>query len=542
MKNLGYLLISAFFLIYGCSSDDGGTPPVVDNPVQMDPDPDPDPDPVENSVKLSNDAALGSILTDSEGKTLYFFSLDTKDTSACTSTNCLGAWPIFYEETITLDAGLDMTDFATIDRTDGEKQTTYKGWPLYYFANDNAAGDTGGESVNDVWFVAKPDYSLMYVKAQLVGHDSKNYLEDYNEGEGETFYLVDIEGNTLYGFVADRKDTNNYTESDFSNDPVWPIAEITLDKIPSILNADDFGTIDVFGRTQLTYKGWPLYYFGQDAARGDNTGISFPAPGVWPIVNVNTEMAAEPEPAESSVKLADDATFGKILTDADGMSLYFFSLDTKDTSACTTSGCLGAWPIFYQENVIADTGLEPADFATIDRADGEKQTTYKGWPLYYFAGDSAAGDTAGDMVNNVWFIAKPDYSLMYVRAQLVGNDGNNYLGDYTEGDGLTFYITDIDGRTLYGFLNDTKDTNNYTQSDFSNNGTWPIAEITLDKIPSILDAADFGSIDVFGRTQLTYKGWPLYYFGPDGARGDNKGVSVPSPGVWPIVNTDTVPL
>lgn len=529
MKNITFLMFLTVFLFQSCSSDNDPAPKIDDDPIQMD-----DPEP-ENSVRLADDAALGKILTDSEGMSLYFFSLDTKDNSECFD-GCLNAWPIFYEENLTVDAGLQTSDFKTIERTDGSKQTTYKGWPLYYFANDNAAGDTNGDDVNNVWYIAKPDYSLMYVRSQLVGHDGKSYLGDYTEGEGSTPYITDIDGNTLYIFINDTKDKNNFTNPDFSNDSFWPIAEIDLDKIPSILDMADFGSIDVFGRTQLTYNGWPLYYFGQDEARGDNKGISFPAPGVWPIANVETAMAPEPEP---TVKLAEDLTFGNILTDAEGASLYFFSLDTKDTSACTSAECLGAWPIFYQEDIIVGEGLDDSDFATIERTDGAMQTTYKGWPLYYFAGDNTVGDTNGDKVNNVWFIAKPDYSLMYVRAQLVGHDGKNYLGDYTEGDGTTFYITDIEGRTLYGFIADTKDTNSYTNPDFSNDAVWPIYEMELDKIPSILDAADFGSIDVFGRTQITYKGWPLYYFGQDQARGDNKGISFPAPGVWPILNVDT---
>ena len=532
MKNIGFLLLSSTFLFLGCSKDSNPDPPVANPPIQMD-----DPEPTPNSVQLSNNTTFGQIMTDVDGMALYYFSLDTKDTSECLD-GCLSAWPVFYKESITVDGGLNVADFATIDRTDGAKQTTYKGWPLYYFASDANAGDTNGDGVNDVWFVAKPDYSLMYVKAQLVGHDDKNYLGDYTEGEGTTPYLVDIEGRTLYRFINDAKDTNNFTNEDFSNDGVWPIAQITSDKIPSILNPDDFGSIDVFGKTQLTYKGWPLYYFGQDADRGDNKGISFPAPGVWPIVNVNTEPAPEPE---STVKLAEDATFGKILTDPDGTSLYFFSLDTKDTSACL-AGCLNAWPVFYSEEIIVDAGLDAGDFATIDRTDGAKQTTYKGWPLYYFAGDGAAGDTSGDGVNDVWYIGKPDYSVMYVRSQLVGHDAVNYLGDYSEGDGQTFYITDGEGRTLYGYVQDTSNNNNYTNADFSNDSVWPIFETTLDRVPSILDVADFGSITVFGRTQLTYKGWPMYYFGQDENRGDNKGVSFPGPGIWPILNIDTTAL
>ena len=270
MKNIFLELFVSIFLLQSCSSDDDPAPKIDDDPQQMD-----NPEPVVNSIKLGDDATLGKILTDADGMSLYFFSLDTKDNSECLD-GCLDAWPVFYKEDITLDTGLDAADFATIDRTDGSKQTTYQGWPLYYFANDNAAGDTNGDDVNNVWYIAKPDYTLMYARTQLVGHDGLNYLGDYTVGDGTTPYITDIDGNTLYIFINDKKDSNNFTNPDFSNDTVWPIAEITLDKIPSILNTADFGSIDVFGRTQLTYKGWPLYYFGQDEARGDNKGISFP--------------------------------------------------------------------------------------------------------------------------------------------------------------------------------------------------------------------------------------------------------------------------
>jgi predicted lipoprotein with Yx(FWY)xxD motif len=241
----------------------------------------------------------------------------------------------------------------------------------------------------------------------------------------------------------------------------------------------------------------------------------------------------------ANVRLASDAAFGSILVDGNGNSLYFFSRDTKTTSECT-DGCLNNWPVFYNADISVGTGLEASDFGTITRGDGSRQTTYKGWPLYYFANDNVAGDTNGDGVGGVWFIAKPDYSVMYANAQLIGNDGNNYLEDYTLGDGSTSYIVSVMGRTMYTFVNDRNGVNNFTAQDFSNNGVWPIVEISLDEIPSVLNNGDFGTIDVFGRSQLTYKGWPLYYFGQDTSRGDNKGISVPNPGVWPIANLNTV--
>lgn len=239
--------------------------------------------------------------------------------------------------------------------------------------------------------------------------------------------------------------------------------------------------------------------------------------------------------ASFDVELSTDATLGTILVDGNGNSLYFFAKDSKETSNCT-GGCIDNWPVFYKGGLDVGEGLSSEDFGEITRADGSKQTTYKNWPLYYFANDVNAGDTKGEAIGGVWFIAKPNYSIMYASSQLIGNDGKNYLGDYTVGEGATNYFVSIAGRTMYTFMNDARNTNNFTKSDFSNNGAWPIVEITLDQIPSTLNANEFGTIDVFGRTQLTYKGWPLYYFGQDTERGDNKGVSVPNPGVWPVVN------
>tara|TARA_R110000787_G_scaffold192886_11_gene304422 strand:+ start:316 stop:762 length:447 start_codon:yes stop_codon:yes gene_type:complete len=136
--------------------------------------------------------------------------------------------------------------------------------------------------------------------------------------------------------------------------------------------------------------------------------------------------------------------------------------------------------------------LDVNDFNTITRVDGTKQTTYKNWPLYYFANDSNAGETNGDGVGGVWFIAKPDYSIMYTNAQSTGNDGNdgnNYMGDYSIGNGVTNYIVSVARRTMYTFSNYQNNTNNFTATDFSNNSVWPIVEITLDQIPSTLDGS-----------------------------------------------------
>jgi predicted lipoprotein with Yx(FWY)xxD motif len=484
----------------------------------------------QEDIQLSTDPALGDILVDADGYTLYYFTRDaTPDASACTG-GCLNAWPVFYVENPSVGTGLDAADFGAFTRADGAMQTTYKGWPLYHFSSDGNAGDTNGEGVNSVWFVAKPDYGIMLLNDMLVGRDGVTYNSMYEPGSETVQFFVDASGRTLYTFTSDRYKQNNFTAEDFGNNGVWPIYEEDLGSIPSTLDAGLFDVIDVFGRQQLTYKGWPLYYFGQDAVRGDTKGVSVPQPGVWPVAAAGVAEAVR----AVNIQLAEDAELGQVLTDGNGNTLYYFTRDAMaDASACT-GGCLNTWPVFYVETPVLGEGLEADDFGAFDRGDGVMQSTYKGWPLYYFANDANPGDTNGEGVNNVWFVAKPDYTIMLLNDMLVGRDEVTYNSMYEPGSETVQFFVDAYGRTLYFFSNDNFDENNFTAEDFSNNAVWPIYEENLLRVPSTLDSTLFGSIDVFGRQQLTYKGWPLYYFGQDVVRGDTKGVSVPSPGVWPV--------
>jgi predicted lipoprotein with Yx(FWY)xxD motif len=52
-------------------------------------------------------------------------------------------------------------------------------------------------------------------------------------------------------------------------------------------------------------------------------------------------------------------------------------------------------------------GLNAGDFGAITREDGKRQSTYKGAPLYYYAGDKAPGDALGQGLGNAWFVANP---------------------------------------------------------------------------------------------------------------------------------------
>lgn len=248
-----------------------------------------------------------------------------------------------------------------------------------------------------------------------------------------------------------------------------------------------------------------------------------------------------PPTSSTGLALKSNATFGNILTDANGKTLYFFALDANGTSSCS-GGCAVAWPVYYAGNETAPAGVTATDIATITRADGQKQTTYKGWPLYYYAGDTKAADINGDGSGGTWFIAKPDYSIMLANNQLTGLDGKTYLANSTAGTGVTQYLTDANGKTLYAYSPDTFNTNTFTKADLSNNNIWPIDESAPLNVPSVLKKEMFVQINAAGKKQLTYQGHPLYFFGSDAKRGDNKGVSVPTPGVWTVLTLTTPAL
>jgi predicted lipoprotein with Yx(FWY)xxD motif len=110
------------------------------------------------SVNTNSKAGIGTYLVDGNGHTLYWTTLDSVGQSNVTGT-ILANWPIFYVANIVSASPLVASDFGSITRADGNKQTTYKGRPIYYYINDQAAGDTRGQGINGVWFAVDPSAS-----------------------------------------------------------------------------------------------------------------------------------------------------------------------------------------------------------------------------------------------------------------------------------------------------------------------------------------------------------------------------------------------
>lgn len=109
------------------------------------------------AVAVSSSADLGEFVVDADGRTLYVFLNDSPGTSAC-SAECAANWPPATVDGTSPSAGEGVTaELGTLERDDGGLQLTLEGWPLYRYAGDAAAGDTTGEGVGGVWFVARPD-------------------------------------------------------------------------------------------------------------------------------------------------------------------------------------------------------------------------------------------------------------------------------------------------------------------------------------------------------------------------------------------------
>jgi predicted lipoprotein with Yx(FWY)xxD motif len=118
--------------------------------------------------------------------------------------------------------------------------------------------------------------------------------------------------------------------------------------------------------------------------------------------------AASPQAAAVTLSVAEHPEHGRYLVGPSGHALYIFTQDTAGASNCS-GDCASAWPPLIVEPGETPTAGEgvTGTLATIERSDGGLQVTYDDSPLYYFASDEAPGDTNGEGVGDVWFLAEP---------------------------------------------------------------------------------------------------------------------------------------
>jgi predicted lipoprotein with Yx(FWY)xxD motif len=242
------------------------------------------------TIQTATNAQLGTYLANTNGLALYYFADDVpgSGTTACNTSICLSLWTPFTPTTMKISPSLDASQFGTISISSGN-QVTYRGWPLYTYNSDTRGAAPAGEGFRGIWYVMKPDYSVMIMENSKTGR-----------------YLSDSGGMTVYNFSPDSSqvttcfnDTNVLVEGKTCLQ-LWPPFAPSPIVAPSGVNTADFTTFTrADGSMQVAYRGWPLYYFVLDTAPGQMNGgglVGFG--GTWHVVP--PDVAAAPPSATAT--------------------------------------------------------------------------------------------------------------------------------------------------------------------------------------------------------------------------------------------------
>jgi len=131
----------------------------------------------------------------------------------------------------------------------------------------------------------------------------------------------------------------------------------------------------------------------------------------------------------ATVKTASASGLGTILVDGQGRTIYLFQRDTGPTSTCN-GACIAAWPAVTTHGAPKAAGSVAAGkLAVAKRSDGTTQVTYAGHPLYYYAGDAAAGETNGQGLNAFgapWYVIGTNGSAITTQTTSGGSSGGGY--------------------------------------------------------------------------------------------------------------------
>jgi predicted lipoprotein with Yx(FWY)xxD motif len=121
------------------------------------------------TVITTEAGSAGAFLTSGSGRTVYLWAKDGTNMSACSGA-CAAAWPpVTATGKLTATGGAKASDLGTITRSDGTKQVTYDGHPLYYFVGDSGPGKTAGQGSDAFgakWWLVAPS------GAQITGTDT----------------------------------------------------------------------------------------------------------------------------------------------------------------------------------------------------------------------------------------------------------------------------------------------------------------------------------------------------------------------------------
>jgi predicted lipoprotein with Yx(FWY)xxD motif len=129
-----------------------------------------------------------------------------------------------------------------------------------------------------------------------------------------------------------------------------------------------------------------------------------------PSTGTAASPSAEAADAYALKVAAGSGAVTNYLTGEDGKTLYMFKNDTADSGKSTCNGgCASTWPPFTVDDLdeVKPDAAVTGKLALVTRDDGTKQVSYYGVPVYYYSGDTKAGDTNGQGFAGKWFVVNP---------------------------------------------------------------------------------------------------------------------------------------
>lgn len=282
---------------------------------------------------------------------------------------------------------------------------------------------------------------------------------------------------------------------------------------------------------------------GTAAPNGQTVGNALPAEqpadsGYGSDGGYGSEAGTDAAAPKAAGQLAvwDSKTLGKVLTDSAGFTLYRFDKDTASPPASNCEGeCAKTWPVVPAGNAVAAPGTDAGLLGEVIRADGTKQLTVAGWPMYRYAQDTGPGDAKGQGVGGTWFAAAPDGKKAAANAG--GAEPADLAGLSVRKDPkLGEIVVDKRGMTVYRFKKDSAwPMKSACTGDCLKK--WPVVEPVAKNDVEGITTKGFVTFDrPDGIKQQSLDCWPIYTFSGDANPGDTNGQGVG--GTWYAVSPD----
>ncbi|MFG2296080.1 SCO0930 family lipoprotein [Streptomyces sp. NPDC048603] len=265
-----------------------------------------------------------------------------------------------------------------------------------------------------------------------------------------------------------------------------------------------------------------------------------------------TEQSAEKAAGAGRLAVREVAGVGTVVTDSKGATLYRFDKDTAKPPKSSCEGdCAAAWPPVPADDAAATSGIEADLLGAVARADGTRQLTLGGWPVYRYAKDTAPGEAKGEGVGGTWHALAPDGKKAIdgkqdpAGAGHSGMDmGNKPADAEKEGKELSVASNEklgkilVDGqwRTLYRFDKDSAWPMKIACVGACAETWKPAAPVDKTKTAGIRPELVGKVKRPDGTEQLTVDCWPVYTFTGDTEPGQTNGHK--KQGLWFAV-TDT---